>query len=116
MDYSEGSYYFTVTREKATWDVEITWFAEDNLVSAYSSIPVDVDTTSLPSILETINKLNLSNDSGNFQCSPVCRGLYFKNAFLVIESSLETQLTWLLEGSFEQMAGIAAVVEKLGAT
>ncbi len=113
VDFSEGSFYFTATYENKTWDVEISWLDADNLVVAYSSIPINLDEEALPSFLNSMNELNVANDCGNYQCSMEYNRLYFKNAFFIIESSLESQLNWLTENSFQNMVGIIAIIDKL---
>ncbi|MES2004827.1 MAG: hypothetical protein V4450_09930 [Bacteroidota bacterium] len=115
IDFSENAFYFHVDYAQAGWSVEITLSQEENTITAYSSIPLSEEKNGLHHLLEVLNQFNLTIGYGSYEYSQALQKLYFKNAVPVIGNRVMPELMNELMGhNFKQMAGIAAVIDKIG--
>ncbi|MES2373015.1 MAG: hypothetical protein V4557_10590 [Bacteroidota bacterium] len=114
IDFSESSFYFDVDHENKGWSVEITLVPEDNVLVAYSSIPLSEGKNGIHALLEALNELNLTIGYGNYEYSQFLQRLYFKNTLPIISNRVIPELmNDLMEHNFKQMAGMLAVIDRI---
>ena len=106
IDKENDCYYFTVTFQDDSWNVEIgTSDAGDKLI-VYSSASYHSDENITGQLLEDINQLNQAMENGHLEIDVDNQVLYLKNEVEVNLFKMDAQLKQLIDANFEGMKAI----------
>ena len=112
IDKENDCYYFTVTFQDDSWNVEIgTSDAGDKLI-VYSSVSYHSEGNTTGKLLEDINQLNQALENGHLEIDVDKQVLYLKNEVVINLFKMDVQLKQLIDTNFDGMKSILPIFKE----
>ncbi len=112
IDKENDSFYFTVTFNDDSWNVEIGTSDDGHKLIIYSSVSYQSAENITGSLLEDINQLNLALKDGHLEIDAENKLLYLKTEVEINLFKIDVQFKKLIDANFDSMKAILPVLRE----
>ena len=112
IDKENDSFYFTVTFNDDSWNVEIGTSDDGHKLIIYSSVSYQSAENITGPLLEDINQLNLALKDGHLEIDAENKLLYLKTEVEINLFKIDVQFKKLIDANFDSMKAILPVLRE----